>query len=339
MTSPAAVVAADGTRLFGRFAARPTVVDPLAARSRVPRALRALRLKQWVGWTLVHPDWACSMILQDAGYLASAELYLARRSDGAAHGYAANASGGSLRLPLDLFAGRAEFSRGGFGLEYRFSRERGEHRISVDLAAHDDTPALVGELVLDARPAAASADLAVSARLPGGTLYTTKALFPVGGSLRLGDDEVVFDPGRDVAILDEHRSQLPYRTWWTWGTFAWHDEDGLVGANLATRPAVAGQEEECGLWSPGRCEPLTDVTFTPAPGADPLRPWTVAARDGRVDVVFTPEGHKDVDVQLGVVAMRYRQRYGRYRGALVTGGAVRTVADVPGVLEDMHARL
>ena len=339
MSVPAALVAADVTRLFGRFAARPTVVDPLAERSRVPRALRALRLKQWVGWTLVHPDWACSMILQDAGYLASAELYLAHRATGVARGYAANAPGGSLRLPLDLFAGRAEFSRGGFGLEYRFSRERGEHRIAIDLAAHDDTPALVGELVLDARPGAASSDLAVSARLPGGTMYTTKALYPVSGVLRVGDDEVVFDPTRDVAILDEHRSRLPYRTWWTWATFAWHDEAGLVGANLATRPAVAGQEEECGLWSPGRCEALADVTFVQAAGVDPLRPWTVTSRDGRVDVVFTPEGHKDVDVQLGVVAMRYRQRYGTFRGTLVTAGRTRPVAGVPGVLEDMHARL
>jgi hypothetical protein len=279
------------------------------------------------------------MILQDAGYLASAELYLANRATGAALGYAANATGGSLRLPADLFAGRVEFSRGGFGLEYLFARERGEHRITVDLAAHEGTPALVGELVLDARAGAASADLAVSARLPHGAMYTTKALFPVSGALRVGADEVDFDPARDVAILDEHRSRLPYRTWWTWGTFAWHDEDGLVGANLATRPSVAGQEEECGLWSPGTCEALADVTFAQASGADPLRPWAVTSRDGRVDVVFAPQGHKDVDVNLGVVAMRYRQRYGRYRGTIVTAGRRREVVDVPGVLEDMHARL
>ena len=338
MTAPDALVDANGTRRYGRFAARPRVVDPLAERSLLPRGLRRLRLKQWVGWTLMHPDWACSMILQDAGYLASTELYLAHRATGVSHGYAANAPGGSLRLPLDLFSGRAEFSRGGFGLEYRF-RQGEEHRIAIDLAAHDDQPALAGELVLDARPGVASADLAVSSRMPGGTMYTTKALFPVSGVLRVGDDEVVFDAARDVAILDEHRSALPYRTWWTWGTFAWHDEDGLAGANFAARPALAGQEEESGVWSPGACEGLADITFTQAAGTDPLRPWTVTSADGRLDVVFTPDGHKDVDVNLAVVAMHYRQRYGRYRGTLTTRDRARQVVDVPGVLEDMRARL
>jgi hypothetical protein len=157
--------------------------------------------------------------------------------------------------------------------------------------------------------------------------------------LHVGGQQVSFDPARDVAILDEHHSQLPYRTWWTWGTFAWQDEDGLTGANLVTRPTLPGQQEECGIWSPGACEELAEVSFTQRPGTDPLRQWTVHSQDGRVELVFTPDGHKDVNVNLGVIAMRYRQRYGRYSGTLVTAGRTRQLPDVPGVVEEMRARL
>ncbi|PZR53351.1 DUF2804 domain-containing protein [Xylanimonas oleitrophica] len=345
------VVDGQGALRFGRFPRRPATVDPLRRRSLVPSGLRRMRLKQWVGWTLVHPDWAGSMILQDAGYLASAELYVAERATGVRHEYQAGARRGTLRLPTDLFQARVPFRRGGFGLEYRFDRAGGAHKIVIDVAAHDDAPAVRGELTLDAR--AAAPDLAVSSRLPGGTLYTTKATYPVSGTLRVGDRDVVFDPARDAAILDEHRSALTYRTGWTWGTFAFHDTDddgALCGANFAVRPGLPGQEEESGLWSPQACEPLSDVVFTPggrrwtdAPGALAARddldhPWTVRSRDGRLDVVFTPDGLKTVGLSYGVVAMDYVQIFGRYSGTLTAGGRERKVDGAPGVLEEMKAR-
>ena len=349
MTTHDDLVDGSGIRRFGRFSARPASVDPLAARSSFPRALRRLRLKQWVGWTLMHPDWACSMILQDAGYLATAELYVAERATGAIHQYAANARGGALGLPSNLFASRIAFHKKGFGLTYDLDCHAGSHRVTVDVRAHDGEPAVLGELVLDAR--SASSDLAVSARLPGGSMYTTKALFPVSGTLYVGGRRIHFDDTRDVAVLDEHQSILPYRTRWTWGTFAWHDADGLAGANFAARPSVPGQEEESGIWSPGVCEPLSDVGFVPSgrpgPGGagaladheDLDHPWTVRSQDRRLDVVFTPEGRKSVALNLGIVSMDYVQMFGRYRGTLLTQGTERTVVDVPGVLEEMRARL
>lgn len=130
---------------------------------------------------------------------------------------------------------------------------------------------------------AASAPLSVSSRLPGGRMYTHKALFGVSGTLHAGDRTIVFDQTHDVAILDEHRSMLPYRTRWLWGTFAQHTPDGLIGANFADRPELPDQEEESGIWPPGSVEPLADVTFTPR-GGDETAPWRVASADGRLDM-------------------------------------------------------
>lgn len=65
----------DGIRRYGRFPVRPANVNPLDERGRMPRAVRRLRLKEWLGFTLIHPDWFSSLIMQDANYLASSEIY------------------------------------------------------------------------------------------------------------------------------------------------------------------------------------------------------------------------------------------------------------------------
>ena len=61
-------------RRYGRLEARPSNVNPLDEFSGLSWRLRGLRLKEWVGFTLMHPDWYSSLIIQDAHYLASSEI-------------------------------------------------------------------------------------------------------------------------------------------------------------------------------------------------------------------------------------------------------------------------
>jgi hypothetical protein len=325
----------DGTRHYGRFSARPSEVNPLDEFGGIARGLRRLRLKEWAGFTLVHPELYSSMILQDANYLASSEIYVHDRRAGTLHQHAANARGGSLALPVTLDGSSPAFERPGYRIAYDLAPDR--YRLSIDIAATDKAPAFKGELELD--PGAASPALSVSSRLPGGRMYTHKSIFPARGVLAVGDREFTFDGHRDMAILDEHKSFLPYRTNWLWGTFAFRADDGLAGANFADRPEIPGQEEESGIWTPSACEPLADVTFEPASPPDPLAPWRIASKDGRLDVTFEPEGRKRVKHQLGLFAIDYFQLFGHYRGTL--RGAARTyeIKDVHGVCESMRARL
>ncbi|RFU36951.1 DUF2804 domain-containing protein [Actinomadura logoneensis] len=321
----------DGRRRWGRLATRPAVVNPLDADSGVPRALRRLRLKEWAGWTLVHPEAWSSMIIQDAHYLASAESYVYDAATGALREYAATGLGGSARLPAALYGSRVQFGRRGLRVGYDLREEGGLHRIRIEAPASGDTPALSGDLELDG--ANATAPLSVSSPLPGGAMYTHKAVFPASGELRVGDRVYRFDPDRDLAILDEHHTFLPYRTTWLWGTFAQRTPDGIVGANFARRPTVPGSEEESCLWLPGAAEPLADVTFTPRSSA-PLTPWHVASADGRLDVTFEPVGRKAVKHQLLAASIDYFQLYGTYTGTV--GG--REVRGVHGVCESMRTR-
>ncbi|MEY9930140.1 hypothetical protein ABH926_004782 [Catenulispora sp. GP43] len=326
-----------GIRRYGRLPARPTVVDPLAEYQGLARARRRLRLKEWVGFTLLHPEVYSSLILQDAHYLASSEIYVFDRTATVLHQHAANARGGSLNLPHNLMDNSCAIDRPGYHVAYDFSEHTGRHHIKIDVAATGEAPAITGDLTLDAT--AASAPLSVSSRLPGGQMYTHKALYPVSGTLRFGDTSVAFSPDRDLAVLDEHRSLLPYRTRWVWGTFAMPTEEGPAGANFVNRPEVPGQPEESCLWTPGACEALADVRFHKQ-GGDPNAPWLITSADGRLDVVFTPEGRKTVKRHLGVVAIDYFQMFGRYAGTVrAEDGTVTVVKDVHGVCESMDARM
>src|SRR5215475_10264004 len=98
-----------GVRRYGRFAARPGCVNPLDAYQGVSRALRRLRLKEWIGFTLIHPDWYSSLIMQDANYLASSEIYAYDRRTATLSQHAANAGGGSLHMPERLTSSHCSF--------------------------------------------------------------------------------------------------------------------------------------------------------------------------------------------------------------------------------------
>lgn len=339
-----------GRRATGLFDVRPDRVNPLDAYTGAQRALQRLRLKEWVGWTFMHPELSASMILQDAHYLASSEIYVRDAASQRLTQHAVNARGGTLRLPEALYGSSPAIDRPGYRISYELGPLGGTHRIHVDIAAKGDEAAILAELELDG--SRASAPLSVSQPLvPRGQLYTHKLVFPVAGTLRVGEHLYAFDPGRDLVILDEHKSFLPYRTHWRWGTFAATTPDGIVGANFCQRPEVPGTPGESCLWLPdgggtSACVPLdtvrfetetaTDAAGAPAgAGARGLAPWRATSSDGRLDVTFTPDGRKDVKHQLVLAAIDYWQLYGTWSGRI----GDRTVDAVRGVMERMDARL
>jgi hypothetical protein len=325
-----------GTRNYGRFANRPAHLNPRDEFPGVFGAVRRWRLKEWIGFTLVHPELYSSMIMQDAQYLASSEIYAYQRATRAFHQHSATSRGGRLGLPAVLPGSNPRFAVKGYSLEYEFGPLDGAHRIRFDIGATADAPGFQGELTLNGELAAPP--LSISSRLPGGALYTHKSAFPAEGTVRFGPTEVTFDATRDLAILDEHKSFLPYRTHWLWGTFLLHADGGFLGANLVDRPELPGQPEESCLWTPGRVEPLADVAFEPESGAA-SSPWHIHSADGRLDVRFEPEGRKSTKHQFGVAAVDYFQMFGRYRGTV--RGAERTyeLVGIHGVCESMRARL
>jgi len=320
-------------RRWGRLPVRPRSVNPLDEYTGVFRSMRGWRLKQWVGFTLIHPELHASMIIQDAAYLASSQIYTAEA--GVLTQHARNAAGGSLRPPEVLLdGGQVAVRKPGYVLTYDFAAD--SHTIKIEIDESADAAAIRGTLILDVT--SASAPLVVSAHLPpphsDAKMFTYKAILPVYGTLTVGERSYSFDAARDLAIIDEHKSFFPYRTRWLWGTFAMLTDDGPVGANLCSRAELPGEPEECCLWTPGAAEPLADVSFDPRPDGT----WAIASTDGRIEVTFTPKGRKLVKHQLGLASIDYFQLYGSYRGVLRGQRRAYDITDVPGVCESMKAR-
>lgn len=69
-----------------------------------------------------------------------------------------------------------------------------------------------------------------------------------------------------------------------------------------------------------------------------LSPWRIRSADGRLDVVFTPQGGKPENVSLMLAEMHYTQWFGHYDGALRHDDQTWVVENVPGVCERMDAR-
>ncbi|HCG4535981.1 DUF2804 domain-containing protein [Ureibacillus chungkukjangi] len=321
----------DGVRQYGRFKVRPHDADPLDESSKIPRALRRFRLKEWVGFTLFHPEISSSMILQEAHYLASSEIYVRDKQGMVEH--SRNVRGGSLNLPHVLFPSKPFIDAKGYRIAYDWAEKpEGIHRIRVSVDASPNQEAIKMDLELDG--STASGPLSVSSPLPGGSMYTHKVAYPASGTVTVGDRTYIFDPTRDLAVLDEHRTALPYRTTWLWGTFAGITPDGIAGANFAQRPIVPGTDEESCLWTPGECEALSDITFVQE-SSDPLAKWRMTSADGRLDVTFTPEDRKDVKHQLVLASIDYWQMVGTYSGTV----AGIEVNNMRGVCESMKARL
>ncbi|WP_052460527.1 DUF2804 family protein [Microbacterium gorillae] len=323
----------DGAIRYGWMRARPRVANPLEGAAGPIGWLRRTRLKEWIGLFVAHSEWSAGFILQDAKYHRASDVH-------AYHGdtdtLVTHSTRGEVSLPANALETTSSVSGPGYDIRLVFGGPGGTHRITIDVAASTEGPAMRGELLLHGE--GSSAPLSVSERLTRGSLYTWKETFPVSGELRVGDSTIRFEPARDVAIIDEHRSLQPYRTDWTWGTFGFPTASGIVGANFVTRPHRAGQQGESALWADGVCEPLGDITFVPS-GQDPLAPWTITSDDGGLAVEFTPKRRKPTVLSLGVFAMDYVMMYGSYRGIVRTDRATYGVHDVPGTCERMHARL
>jgi hypothetical protein len=318
----------DGERSYGRLPERPLQLNPLDQWSGGLRRLKRMRLKEWIYFTLLHPDLFTAMAIQDANYVSSSEIYACLRSDNRVHEHARNGLGGTLHMPERLYPSRCRFAARNYELLYEFGPAEGEHRIEIAIAAARHGAALRASLVLYGDRA--SAPLSVSSRIPGGAIFTHKRAFPVSGTYAVGDMTVRFDPDRDLALIDEHKSFLPYRTRWTWGTFATVADGTILGANLIERPELAGADQEGGVWIDAGIEPLDDITFTDAGDH-----WQVRSADASAELIFTPAGAKQVNHQLLVAAIDYRQIFGTYSGTLRGRG----VDNVRGVVETMNARL
>lgn len=127
-------------------------------------------------------------------------------------------------------------------------------------------------------------------------------------------------------------------TFWNWGCLAGRTADGrIVGLNVSCGVNETSFTENC-FWVDGRLHKVDTVAFD-YDRDDLMRPWRLHSADGRVALVFTPEGMHVERVKALVLATNFRQLFGRFTGTLTTAGGERVaIGAMLGFCEDHYAK-
>ncbi|HEY0956898.1 MAG TPA: DUF2804 domain-containing protein, partial [Roseateles sp.] len=287
---------------------------------------RRLHHKRWHYVGLGNDELFVGVAIVDLGWTATAFAYLFDR--------------GERRL-------RADWSQDGLpGLQARVSDEpltgahawfRGpaarlnlQHRTDDSLELQVDTRALRLHARLEL--AAMAPPLLAIGPIAGGLAHATQktTALPVQGWAEAGGRRFTLDGA--FAAVDASNGLLARDTAWRWASA----HGPSLGFNL--QQGYFGDRENL-LWLDGRPVALGAARFE-FDAARPMQPWRVCTDDGLLDLIFTPEGLRQKDRDLGFAASHYVQPVGRFSGWVrgSPAAAAREVQDLLGVTEDHRSR-
>lgn len=326
MTPAPATVLDDGHPRHGRYAGRIARIDWTGLQPRPGWLWRRLHHKRWHYVGLGDERLFIGVAIVDVGWTCTAFAYLfcrqqrhvltQWRQDGLP-GLQAQVSDAPLEGAHSWFRGpRASLLL--------------QHEADDRLRLHVRTPGLRVEAHLDLE--GMPEPLLAIGPIEGGRDHATQktTALPVQGWVEAEGWRLELDGAH--AAVDASNGLLARDTAWRWASA---HTPGL-GFNL--QQGYFGNQENV-LWLDGRPIALGAAHFS-FDAARPLDPWQVHTDDGLVDLVFTPEGARAEDRNLGVAASHYVQPIGSFSGQVRASAASpwRPVRQLVGVTEDHRSR-
>ncbi len=324
--APARIAAHDGALTTGLFSG--TVADASFNGLRAPYAPsfveRRLIEKKWQYVFVATGEMMFCLAIIDTGYLAS--------------GICAVFDRGSCRLlanenPVLPSISAQVGDQPGEGLSARLTGPGIRARIvrsGAEITVRASWAYTEVDLALDVGRAPAPLT-AIAPVGPAGRFDLTQktVLIPAEGEVRVGNSR--FPVQRQLAGLDFTHGYLARETAWRWAFATGRVGNQLIAFNFS-EGFLQGDGENA-VWIDGDPQPAGKVSFS-FDGNAPLSPWRIRSEDGRVDLLFQPEGHRAQSIDLMLIASRYVQPFGSFSGSL-HGVKVDGLA---GVTEDHTAR-
>lgn len=325
MTPAPASVVIDGAPAHGRYEGRIAAIDWSGLQSRPGRLWRRLHHKRWHYVGLGNEAVFIGVAIVDVGWAVSAFAYLfdrqtrTLRADWSQDGL----PGLQARVGDAPLSGANAWFRGPGA---RLSLRETGNRLQLQVA----TRALRVDAELDL--AAMAPPLLAVGPIAGGLAHATQktTALPVRGWAEAAGQRFALDGA--WAAVDASNGLLARDTAWRWASA--HRPD--VGFNL--QQGYFGSHENV-LWLDGRPTALGTAHFD-FDATRPLAPWHLHTDDGLLDLVFTPEGARAADKDLGVAASHYVQPVGTFSGSVRAGpqALARRVDGLLGVTEDHRSR-
>ncbi len=158
------------------------------------------------------------------------------------------------------------------------------------------------------------------------------------GNIRINHKNFKLRPDNSFAILDWTNGFYPRKTWWNWACGAGTASDGTpIGFNFSSGVYNKGLLENI-VWVNGIPLEQKNILFT-YDEKHPERPWQIYSRDGRINLIFKPEGMRRANDNLGFLKSRFIQPCGSFEGSIKTNDNLCLhLLNVGGVVEEHFAK-
>ncbi len=304
------------------------------------RSLRfsRLRLKEWQHFGISLPELFLSFAIVDAKFLRTTWCSVVDRETGRHFEHARQSPLLRMRIAKGLFSDRTFVRAGKYEIHVENTLADGLHRVHIRIGESGSKPEVRASLRCLHDLSEIQPLVVVLPVGRGRGMYSHKVALPVEGTIRVGDRVCTASRETAFAILDIHKAHYPRHTFWNWATCAGHDGQSRAVALNLTRNVNEDDEKlnENAVWVDGRITHLGPARFE-FDKRSILEPWKLWTTDGLVDLVFTPQGERTENIQLGLVSSKFHQPYGTFRGTVKIGDEEIEIEDSFGVCEDHEA--
>ncbi|MGJ8668241.1 MAG: DUF2804 domain-containing protein [Oceanococcus sp.] len=173
-----------------------------------------------------------------------------------------------------------------------------------------------------------------------GWVYAHKvAALPVTGHIECKGRLYDLEDCRAYGHHDFSAGYMRRETFWNWACFSGESTAGRpVGLNVSCGVNETSFSENC-YWLDGKMHQLGLCQFDYDWDKPMEKDWRVTSHDGRLDMVFTPQGAHLEKLNLGLIASDFKQIFGHFSGRIMgQDGQVIEVLALPGFVEDQYAK-
>jgi hypothetical protein len=168
--------------------------------------------------------------------------------------------------------------------------------------------------------------------------YTHKeAGIPVCGNVVLGGNKYEIIESESSGVVDYTLGYLARHTFWNWASGGGFDKSGnRIGFNLVQGVNETGFTENA-FWVNGNMI-KTDVVDFQYNDLNLLDKWKLISNDGKINLLFYPEGERAADINTGIIVSKFHQPFGRFEGILSNGREKWELKNTAGFTEEHYAK-
>lgn len=283
----------------------------------VPTFIKNLQLREWQAFQICNAEYFIMVAIYNTKKIALGQFIVYNRLTHEKFRYEKKSLANSITIPDTLYGNTvATYTSDNFKLKATHDLDHNKLSLEVDIQNFEKLPNVKASFSGEHDTKRYVPSVVVMPFDDRKGMYSHKCLMPLSGQVQLGTQTISFTPEQSQLILDDHKGYYPYPTRYDWLTgFGRNAAGELIGFNL-TDNQVRNKDHynENVLWLNGQITPLPAVQFERPKGV--REPWRVRDKSGSVNLIFTPEVHTSVNLNLGLIASYYEGPYGRVSGSI-----------------------